>query len=257
MSFTNYTDVNVGLGSATVFASSASMNSTLSMSPVRAIGVKGAAGMIPDGPAGGECSIDLVGGAGGYTPPTDLSDANNCKVAVNVGSASGEFYPTSFSISMAPNEVVSGSFSAQSFEAPNISVGGGSGGTPGAGGGTIFSGGHGASAGSSGGETSAEYSFSAGWDAIYFIGSMCPQHIYNTEGSAEATVEGPNISPNLSFQCSNPCPGAGQTITFNIGSLCGGSAGTYTVTGYSTGGGVTVSEGGVLSGSKTVIQFFA
>lgn len=256
MSFTNYTDVNVTLGSATVFASSASINSTLSMSPVRAVGVKGAAGMIPDGPAGGECSIDLVGGGGGYSPPSDLSDANAAKVNVAVGAANGIFYPTGFSISMAPNEVVSGSFSGTMFEAPSLAVGGGAGGQPGAGGSQIFDGGHGASTGSSGGQTSAEYSFSASWDAIYFIGSMCPQYVFNTEGSAEATVEGPNISSNFSFACDNPCP-TQETITFSVGSLCGGSVGSYTVTGYSTGGGVTVSEGGVLSGSKTVVQFFA
>lgn len=257
MSFTNYTDVNIGLGSATVFASSASINSTLSMSPVRAVGVKGAAGMIPDGPAGGECSLDLVGGAGSYSPPLDLSDANSCKVAVNVGSATGDFYPTSFTVSMAPNEVASASFAGQSFAAPNISVGGGSGGQSGGGGSNIFSGGHGAAKTSSGGETSAEYSFSAGWDAIYFIGSMCPQHIYNTEGSAEATVEGPNITPNILANCNTTCPGGGETVQFSVGSLCGGTVGTYKVIGYSIGGGVTVSEGGVLSGSKTVVQFIA
>ena len=81
MSFINYTDVAISLDGASVFASSASINNSLSMSPVRAVGIKGAAGMIPDGPATAECSIDLVGGAG-YTPKTDLSNAANCETAL-------------------------------------------------------------------------------------------------------------------------------------------------------------------------------
>ena len=149
MSFVNYTDVAVLLGGAKVFASSASINNTLSMSPVRAVGIKGAAGMIPDGPAGSECSIDLVGG-GGYEPPSDLSDAKNCKVAVSIGGAGGSFLPTSFSISMSPNEVVSGSFSGTSFQTTKIATAGGGGGTSGGGGSAIFEGGHGAAASSSG-----------------------------------------------------------------------------------------------------------
>lgn len=256
MSFTNYTDVRVTLGGNSVFANSVSANSNLSLSPVRAVGIKGSAGMIPDGPAGGEVSLDMVGGAGGYSPPTDLSDANNCKVTVGIGNSSPEVYPTSFSISMAPNEVVSASFAGQSFAPLNLSGASGGGGQSGAGAGTIFSGGHGASSSSSGAETSAEYSFSASWDAIYFIGSMCPQHIFCTDGSIECTVEGPNITGNISMTCDNPCPGQ-ETVSFSIGSLCGGSVGTYGCTGYSTGAGLSVSEGGVLSGSKTIIQFLA
>lgn len=256
MSFVNYTDVAVKIDGASVYASSANINSTLSFSPVRSVGVKGAIGMVPDGPAGGEASIDLVGGAG-YSPPTDLSDATKCKSVITVGGSSLNGYPTSFSISMAPNEIVTASLSLQSFESPTMGTGGGGGGSAGGGGGTIFGGGHGAAKGSSGAQMRAEYNFSAGWDAIYFIGSMCPQHIYNTEGSAEATVEGPDITGSVGFACTDPCPGGGETVSFSIGGLCGGSGGTYSVTGYSTGGGTTVSEGGVLSGTKTVVQFFA
>jgi hypothetical protein len=257
MSFINYTDVAISLDGASVFASSASINNSLSMSPVRAVGIKGAAGMIPDGPATAECSIDLVGGAG-YTPKTDLSNAANCETVVVIGSSSGTFLPTSFSISMSPNEVVSGSFSGTSFEPIATSIGAGTGGgASGGGGSSIFTGGHGAAAGSSGADISAEYNWSASWDAIYFIGSMCPQHKYCTEGSVEATVSGNNISGALTFDCSNPCPGAGTTISFTVGSLCGGTVGTYEATGYVTGGGVEVSEGGVLTGTQTVIQFLA
>lgn len=256
MAFTNYTDVEIKLDGSDVFASSASANSNLSMSAVRAIGIKGAAGMIPDGPAGGDVTLDMVGGAGGYSPPTDLSDADSCMVSVGIGGDGIDVYPTSFSISMAPNEVVSASFGGQSFEALDVSGSGGSGGKAGAGGGTIFEGGHGASAGSSGAQTSAEYSFSASWDAIYFIGSMCPQFIYATDGSIECTVEGPDITSSLGMDCDNPCPDQ-TSVSFSIGMLCGGSAGTYSCTGYPTGGGISVSEGGVLSGTRTVVQFLA
>lgn len=256
MSFVNYTDVSVTLDGSQVFASSVSASNTLSMSPVKSVGIQGSAGMIPDGPAGGEANIDMVGGAGGYSPPSDLSDASNCKVDLGFGGAALSVYPTSFSVSMAPNEVVSASFAGQSFEPLSLSGAGGGGGSAGAGGGTLFSGGHGAATGSSGAETSAEYSFSASWDAIYFIGSMCPQFIYCTDGSIECTVEGPNITGNVGMTCDNPCP-TQDTVSFTIGVLCGGSAGTYSCTGYSTGGGLSVSEGGVLSGTKTVVQFLA
>lgn len=256
MSFTNYTDVAVSVGGASVYASSASISSNMSMSPVRAVGVKGALGMVPDGPAGGEASVDIVGGMGNPIG-ADLSDASAAKMAIAVGGASINGYPTSFSISMAPNEIVTASLSVQSFEAPSGGGGGGGGGSAGSGGGNIFGGGHGASSGSTGAQMRAEYNFSAGWDAIYFIGSMCPQFIYNTEGSIEATVEGPDISAAAGFSCSDPCPGGGETVTFTVAGLCGSAVGTYTATGYSTGGGTSVSEGGVLSGTKTVVQFIA
>ena len=256
MAFTNYSDVSVSVAGASVYASSASVNSNLSMSPVRSIGVKGAIGMIPDGPAGGDATIEIVGGMANPIPE-DLSDAAAAKIAIAVGGSSLDGYPNSFSVSMAPNEVVTSSLSVQSFEPPSTGGGGGGGGAAGGGGGTIFGGGHGAAAGSTGADVRAEYSFTAGWDAIYFIGSMCPEHIFNTEGSAEATVEGPDITGSVGFVCSNPCPGGGETVSFTVGALCGGTIGTYSVTGYSTGGGTSVSEGGVLSGTKTVVQFFA
>lgn len=256
-SFTNFSDVEVTVKGSPVYASSATVNSTMNLSPVRAVGVKGAIGMVPDGPAGGEASIDVVGGMANPINTENLSDATKCGIGMQIGGSSIEGYPTSFSVSMSPNEVVTSSLSVQSFEPPAMGTGGGGGGTPGAGGSEIFTGGHGAAAGSTGAQISAEYNFSCGWDAIYFIGSMCPVHIYNTEGSAEATVEGPDITGSVGFICSNPCPGGGETVSFTVGSLCGGTIGNYSVTGYSTGGGTSVSEGGVLSGTKTVVQFFA
>jgi len=257
MSFTNYTDVSVSLKGKDVFASSVSASSNLSLSPVRAIGIQGSAGMIPDGPAGGEVSLDMVGGAGGYEIPEDLTDATKCKTAVGFGNATLNVYPTSFSISMAPNEVVSASFAGQSFEPLDLSKANQGSGKKGVGSATIFSGGHGASTDSSGAETNAEYSFSASWDSIYFIGSMCPVHIFCTDASVECTVEGPNITGNISMSCDSPCPGQ-ETVSFKIGSLCGTtSASTYGCTGYITSSGLSVSEGGVLSGTQTVVQFLA
>ena len=257
MSFTNYTDVSVTLEGKEIFASSVSASSNLSLSPVRAIGIQGSAGMIPDGPAGGEISLDMVGGAGGYAIPADLTDASKCITAIGFGNASLNVYPNSFSISMSPNEVVSASFAGQSFEPLDLSGADGGTGKKGVGSGTIFSGGHGASTGSSGAETNAEYSFSASWDSIYFIGSMCPVHVFCTDASVECTVEGPNITGNISMSCESPCPGQ-ETVSFTIGSLCSTSSpSTYGCTGYVTSSGLSVSEGGVLSGTQTVVEFLA
>ena len=86
---------------------------------------------------------------------------------------------------------------------------------------------------------------------------MCPQHEYGTEGSKECTVSGNNISDALSFDCDNPCPGGGVGVSFTVGSLCGGVVGNYGASGYAIGGGVEVSEGGVLTGTQTVIEFLA
>jgi len=254
MSFVNYTDVGVKFDGNDVFAGSISANNSLSMSPVRGIGIQGSAGMVPDGPVTGEISIDMTGGAGGYVPKDDLSDADSCKVPVGLGTSTNDAYPTSFTVSMSPNEVVSMSFSGQTFGPLSLGGAGSGGGKEGAGG--LFGGGHGASQYSSGAQTSAEYSFSASWDAIYFIGSLCPQFIFCTDGSIECSVEGPDITANVAMSCEDPCPTT-EAVSFKVGSLCDGELGTYGCTGYATGGGLSVSEGGVLSGQRTVVQFIA
>ena len=259
MAFTNYSDITAALsgagtaaGTPAIYASSLSVENSLNFSPVRVLGLAKPAGMVPDGPIRGSVSLEMVGGAAGFLPTTDML-SNGLKTIVTAGGESLEGYVESFSISMAPNEVVQASLGLTAFQ--ELKLPSGDGGSAVEGSSSIFTGGHGAGTGGTTGLTSAEFNFSAGWDAIYFIGSMCPEHIYCTEGSAEATVEGPNISESVGFDCEDPCPEANTTVSFEIGSLCGASAGSYSVTGYATGSGMSVSEGGVLSGSQTAIEF--
>ena len=248
MSYTNYQNVAISIDGSRRYASSASISGEVSFSPVKAVGIKGSAGMVMDGPPMSNVSIDLIGGGGGQ-PSLDLSGLPT--MAISIGDAGGDFHPTGITASLSPNSVATGSFQGTMFGTANMTSGGGAGGQDGAAKGALFPGGHGG-AKSSTGLTSAEYSFSASYDAIYHIGSMCPAEKFATDGQEEISVDGGDVGASVS--CDDPCPSQ-TTLSFNIGALCGGVVESYSVTGFSTGGSLSVSEGGVLSGANTVVAF--
>ena len=251
--FISYQNVAVSIGGVSdLFASSASMSNEVSFSSIRAVGIKGSAGMVMDGPPSSSASIDAVGGV--PQPDLNMTGNNAPEINVSIGGSAGSFHPTSISSSVSPNSVASGSWAGTAFKQFALNTNGGSGGSSSASVGELFKGGHGGST-SSTGNFSAEYSFSASYDALYKIGSLCPLQKYATDATEEISVDGGDISGNI-LSCDD-CPSAGGGLTFTIGSLCNkGVRLKYTISkGFSTGGTVSVSEGGVLSGSQTVVSF--
>ena len=252
--FISYQNVAISIGGiSNLFASSASMSNEVSFSSIRAVGIKGSAGMVMDGPPTSSVSIDAVGGV--PQPSYQLSANDAPEVSVNIGSSSGNFHPTSVSSSVSPNSVASGSWAGTAFKQHAIDASnGGAGGKTSGGAGSLFKGGHGASNQSTG-NFSAEYSFSASYDAIYRIGSLCPMQKFTTDATEEISVDGADIGGSV-LGCDD-CPQKTEGLQFTIGSLCNeGVNMVYRIDqGYMTGGTLSVSEGGVLSGSQTCVSF--
>jgi hypothetical protein len=245
---TQATDVGLGGVMAGLFASSATITATKSVSPVKALGYKNALGAAPDGPPGGSASFEFIGSVYG-----DYDNDDPVGVAVGIGSGGTSLGQcTGMSVSVEPNQIVSSSAEFQFFNPPGAGGGGAGGKTAG---GTEAEGlYHGAGAGSGGGgDQRGEFSFSASWDAIYQLGSMCPIFKFRSEASQTVTIEGSDVSGSVG-SCADPCSGKGSA-NFTIGTLCGTDSLAFSADGYITEAGTTVSEGGVLSGTLSVIQF--
>jgi len=253
MAIVHFEDVTVSAGSFTGYASSASIEATQGYSPVRAVGWKGAIGTVPEGAPGGSASFSFSGGAPAFAKDQDPSSGHT--VTVGATSDSGGIM-TNLSVSVEPNAIATSTVEYQFFTPPSISNGGGS--SMGTGSGSSAVGGqllHGASSGTSSGYIRGEYSASQSYDAIYALGSLCPHFKYRTDGEITLTLEGGDLSGSIAACDAYDC--ATSALTFSIGSLCGGGASwSETVTGYTTSRGASVDEGGVLSGSMTVTEYF-
>ena len=252
-----YSDVVVTIGTYDFFASSASMNAQKGYEAVKAVGYKGALGVVPSGPPGGDSSFEFVGSALDphfFAMLDPEVDGENIEVG---GSAGQNGLLTDLSVDVEPNQVVSSSASFQFFSPPtlnpNITPKGGNimVSDKAAVGGDLL---HGA-----GDETDiggpafrASYSMNQSYDAIYEIGSMCPVFKYRTDGTEELTMEGDNISASIG-DCGVKCPET-ASLTLKLGGLCGNEW-TRKVLGFVTSQGVTVSEGGVLTGTMTITDF--
>lgn len=257
----SYSDVEVDIGGTSLFCSSAELQVSHDVAPVRSPGYKGSLGTIPTGEQQGSASFTFLGGC--PERPTDFSDVDSIKKLIKLGGASGYGYPTSLSVDVRPHEVVGGSGSYVFFEpiVGGYGIGGGSSSTVSRS--AIFDGGHGSFA--TGVQFSANYSFSASWNAVRLVGNYCPEHIYATDASEQITLEGYDIGGAIGSckeaavgECDEDCPEIcmdNETLTFTINSPCGSYAQTFTVTGPVIESKLRVAEGGVLTGSITVKNF--
>ncbi|NDG51751.1 MAG: hypothetical protein EBY39_01835, partial [Flavobacteriia bacterium] len=252
-----YSDVVVAIGDFDFFASSASMNAQKGYEAVRAVGYKGAMGVVPSGPPGGDASFEFIGSALDpqfFAMLNPEVDGEN----ITIGGSSGQNgLLTDMSVDVEPNQVVSSSASFQFFTPPTLNPNI----TPRGGnievadkaivGGDLL---HGAGdeTGIGGPAFRASYSMSQSYDAIFEIGSMCPVFKYRTDGTEELTMEGDNLTATIK-DCGVKCPET-ASLTLTIGGLCGNEW-SRKVLGFVTSQGVTVSEGGVLTGTMTITDF--
>jgi len=252
-----YSDVVVAIGDFDFFASSASMNAQKGYEAVRAVGYKGAMGVVPSGPPGGDASFEFIGSA---LDPQFFAMLNPEVDGENIvigGSSGQNGLLTDMSVDVEPNQVVSSSASFQFFTPPTLNPNI----TPRGGnievadkaivGGDLL---HGAGdeTGIGGPAFRASYSMSQSYDAIFEIGSMCPVFKYRTDGTEELTMEGDNLTATIK-DCGVKCPET-ASLTLTIGGLCGNEW-SRKVLGFVTSQGVTVSEGGVLTGTMTITDF--
>ena len=247
-----FQDVGVTVGDFVGYATDASLSGSQSFQAVRAVGFKGSIGTVPSGPPGGSASFSFTGsspGAGDFL--TD--DPENDEVDVKVGSANGKGLCDSFSISCEPNALASSTLSFMFFKPPTIALGAGAGGGASADVGKSLL--HGAGAGSAGGQ-SVEYSMSQSFEGIYELGSFCPIYKYRSDAEETGTVQGDDIGSAIK-ECADAGCATEGSVTISIGAICsGGTPFTANVEGYITEQGVTVSEGGVLSGKLVVVNYF-
>lgn len=252
-----YSDVLVKIGEHDFFASSASMNAQKGYEGIRSIGYRGSIGIVPSGPAGGDANFEFVGSA---LDPEYFELLNPEAQGENIqigGSAGQDGLLTDLSVDVEPNQIVTSSASFQFFAPPTLDPnstpkgGGQEVSDKGAVGGDLL---HGAGNGTSVGLDSfrASYSLSQGFDSIYGLGDFCPIFKYRTDGTEELTMEGDNLSGSLG-DCGVKCSEM-QSLVLQLGGLCGGNW-KRQVNGYITSQGVTVSEGGVLTGTMTVTDF--
>lgn len=252
-----YSDVLVKIGEHEFFASSASMNAQKGYEGIRSVGYKGTIGVVPSGPSGGDANFEFVGSALDpefFEMLNPEVDGENIQIG---GSAGQDGLLTDLSVDVEPNQVVTSSASFQFFAPPSLDPN-----TTPKGGGIEVSnkatvGGdllHGAGDGTSVGLDSfrASYSLSQGFDSIYGLGNFCPIFKYRTDGTEELTMEGDNLTGSIG-DCGYKCPEL-TSLVLTLGGLCGGQW-KRQVDGFITSQGVTVSEGGVLTGTMTVTDF--
>ncbi len=257
----SYSDVHVSIGGVSLYASSAEIQASHQVSPVRSPGYKGSLGTIPSGPQQGSASFSFLGGS--PEKPGDFSNPDLIKTLIKVGGVSGYGYPTEFSVSVEPHQVVKGSGSYVFFDpiVGDFGVGGAT--LAEVARNTIFDGGHGSFAENA--KSSAKYSFSASWDAVRLMASYCPEHVYAKDAYEEITIEGDDIGGAIGSckdadlgDCDDDCPQIcmdEETLTFTINSPCGSYTQEYSVTGPVTQSKLSISAGGVLTGSITVKKF--
>jgi len=247
--------VTVSFGGGTVYARSASANSTMSVEGVRVLGKALSQGTVPSGPMETTANIEYYiqqGDPGWAIVQTIMNNPTAYQGStVKIGGASiSKAYLTSYSLTAEPEGLVSASVSFVSYEKQQTLVIG----TASAGGGQpgnlAFAHGQGSSAG--GGNSvgfSAEASFE--WEPLLLMGAQGQpqtQYLFNG-GSVSLTVRSAGGGGNVSYCLTN-----GQASATANAVCAGGGGATYSLSGPITSAEVSAEVGGFAEGGFTVTR---
>jgi hypothetical protein len=257
----NYTNIPVTIAGTTVFATQANFTVTTSLEPVYALGTAGKVAQDPNGPIKGTFSVDyhinddpLNKTFDDLTKQSALS-ALVQPITVKLGDQ--EFknaYLTSHGANGQANQLATAKASFDLyFDSTSQAISFGKTGTAGSSSDTGL--GHGASTTSSltaiTNATSFSYESTIQYDVIFKLGSILPAAVYISRASKKITVEGYEVSTNITM-----C-GDTANASASVNGLCSNSGTvTYTVDGgriISAEG--SVSAGQVGKGKATVVKF--
>lgn len=246
----SFSDIDVSIAGNSFKATSAEISSSQDIQKVSVPGYKGVLGTSFSGKPKASGSFSFLGGA--PSRPVDFSDIENSKVSVSVGPVSGEGILTSVSVSVQPNQPVSGSATYEFLNGISGDLGDSysSSSNSNLGRDDIFDGGHGSA--SEGAKFEASYSFNMSLGEILLLGEYEPEYIYVSDAEESITISGDDIGGKIDGPVELCSEGVEQTLSFTIKSLCGVFSQEYSVTGVVVQSKISVGENGEVSGSITV-----
>jgi hypothetical protein len=257
----NYTNIAVTVNGTTYYATQASFSVSTSLEPVYSLGNAGKVAQNPTGPIKGTFSLDYNIASDGIKGIFDNIVANMGTAVTPIGVALGgqtfsKAYLTSHGANGQANQLATAKASFDLyFDSPSQAIAFGSAGSGGASSGGNVALGHGAASSTSGGGitngTSFAYDAQIQYDFVFKIGSITPQSVFVSRASRKITLEGYELSANISM-----C-GDTATATASVSSLCGSGGGgvSYSAAGQITQAEGSVSAGQVGRGKVTVTQF--
>jgi hypothetical protein len=254
----NYTNIVVSIGGITYYATQASFSVSTPLEPVYSLGNVGKITQNPTGPIKGTFSLDYHintdGIASIFNTITSNMGSNVAGTSVSLGGQSfAKAYLTSHGANGQANQLATAKASFDLYfdtTSQALSFGSQGGGT--SSGGSVGLG-HGANSSVTGGgitnATSFAYEAQIQYDYVFKIGSITPQAVYVSRASKKLTLEGYEVSANVSM-----C-GDTATATATVSAICGNGGASYSVAGQITQAEGSVSAGQVGRGKVTVTQF--
>jgi hypothetical protein len=245
----------VSIGGTSIFARSASANTSISLEAVRVLGKTAAQGVAPSGPQ--ETTVNIEYYIQSSDPGKNIVDnitANPSAhqgTTIQIGSATiTKAYLTSLSVSAEPEGLVTASASFVCYE-PGINLNIGSFQSPGGSAQNLqFAHGAGSTADISN-PIGFTYEASFEWEPVLIMGSVgkpdAAGYIFNG-GTESITVRGAGAGGQVTY-----CPTT-RIASASARSVCGGGGVNYSVNGSLTAADINASVGGFAEGGYTVVK---
>ena len=256
-----------------VMANSVQLNDNLPMTEIRRLGREGGYAGRPESPVEGQLSIDFV--YGNMSVDVDGSTTNSplkawfdnlIGVVEYVNASVGPYVfksglLTDFSFSSQPNSVVNASVSFVFYNSELSKVTSPSIANP-----SLTAMGHGihssgdysdVSIGLNNHPFSFSYSLSQAFEPTRYAGEVAPAIVQRRDGQIVIQVEGDDLGNGLTTSANSLCKESIDGAMFAISGLCGNNfKEEYPVEGYIQDRDISVSEGDVVRGSLSIIDYF-
>ena len=256
-----------------VLANSAQINDSVSLAEIRQLGQEGASSARAAAPVEGSVSIDFVYGdlsikvdGESYAAPRKAWFDNLTGTVEYVDLEVGPYafksgLLTNFSFSSEPNSVVnasaefvfynaelSKSTSAVVYDPAFVGEGHG-----------VYSSGafSDSSIGMNNHPFSFSYNLSQNFEATRYIGEVAPALVRRTDGQISVDIEGDDLAAGLTASAGSLCKNRITDAKFAISGLCAPAFGDeYEVKGYAESRSLSVSEGDIVRGSISIVDYF-